>query len=111
MKNKMTTAEMVKYMKQEASDNDLLADCLRDQAPTSANMTARRAVAFYAIAARLEALESLYAKAWAECEEWRKYRGVFDDGGKWKSMSPLGLGLRTMCNADAHDAVRKEAGL
>lgn len=70
MASEMTTAEMVKWLR----DNEYPGSVAN------------------AIADRLEALESLYAKAWAECEAWRRW-GYATASGR------------------AHDAARKEAGL
>lgn len=113
MESEMTTAEMVEYMRDEAGKIGLVADALRGGAPTSARVADSRSANYAAIADRLEALESLYAKAWAEIEYWRDNNGLIIDG-KWHNGEYVGNGNyinHPVPNADAHDAARKEAGL
>ena len=59
----------------------------------------------------------LYAKAWAECERWRKAHGRrymrglnADRGYEWINRRGEATGTKIV-EADAHDAARKEAGL
>ena len=83
MESEMTTAEMVEVLRGAAS---IACDDWPDR--------------FSAIADRLEALESLYAKAWAECEDMREREPI------GPSTNPGIISCRK-----AHDAARKEAGL
>lgn len=64
-----------------------------------------------AATARAEKAEALYAKAWEECEDWRKECGVYY--GCWHSRERDGDDYMDwpLESADAHDAARKEAGL
>lgn len=65
--------------------------------------------------ARAGRYEALYAKAWAECEEWRDVCGVCYSGEYglygWFAIDNHGNIVKGMDAADAHDAARKEAGL
>ena len=73
--------------------------------------------ALTAATARADKAEALYAKAWEECERWRKAHGRrymrglnADRGYEWINRRGEATGTKIV-EADAHDAARKEAGL
>jgi len=94
MASEMTTAEMAEWLRDVHPD-----DLSYDEIGT--------------IADRLETLDALYAKAWAECEAHRDYPtddelgtgDVENENINIIRMARLGTAM------DDHDAARKEAGL
>ena len=62
------------------------------------------------IAAALRKRDELYAKAWEECEEWRRLAGHRAANGEMRYRFPSGE-YEDVPEADDHDAARKAAGL